>query len=251
MTATDVYGATSTAQLTVAVANALPVIGAVTTPAVPSSVGASISATVSFTDAGSADTHVAVIQWGDGQSTTVSAGTALQVTASHVYASAGFYTVTVTVTDDDGGGAQTTSSILVVYDVAAGSVNGSGWISGATSGDKTSFAIDARYAGGSTPVGTFSLSAQGGALTVTGTSFAWLVVQGTTATVRGSGATSSGVAVGYQVTACDGKTAGGKDRVRIRVWNASSGVVLYDSEPEAGDFVAPTTAMNGNLTVHQ
>ena len=216
-----------------------------------SSVGASVSAKVTFTDAGSADTHDAIIAWGDGQSTTVNAGSALTASATHAYASAGFYTLTVTVRDDDGDSAQTRSSILVVYDAAAGAVNGSGWIPGTTNGGKTTFAIDVRYAGGTTPVGTFSLAAPAVGLTLTGTAFDWLVVEGSTATVGGTGTTSAGATVAYQVTARDGKTVSDKDRIRFRVWNPSTGVVLYDSEPDAGELAAPTTALNGNLTVHQ
>jgi DNA/RNA endonuclease G (NUC1)/PKD repeat protein len=249
VTVTDSYGAASTATRTVTVSNAAPAISGVTTPAAASSVGVAVAATVTFTDAGSADTHDAVFQWGDGQSTTVNAGSATSASANHTYANAGIYTVTVTVRDDDGGSVQTRSSILVVYDAAAGALNGSGWIP-ATSGGKTSFAIDVRYTGGTTPAGTFSLAAPTAGLTVTGTTFDWLVVEGSTATVRGTGTTSNGTTVAYQVTARDGKTASDKDRIRFRVWNPSTGTVLYDSEPSATDFAAPTTVLNGNLTVH-
>ena len=89
------------------------------------------------------------------------------------------------------------------------------------------------------------------ALSVTGTAFDWLVVEGSRATVRGTGTTSAGTTVAYQVSARDGKTASDKDRIRFRVWNPSTGAVLYDSEPGAADFAAPTTALSGNLTVHQ
>ncbi|MFL5620073.1 MAG: PKD domain-containing protein [Gemmatimonadaceae bacterium] len=236
---TDPFGATSRVSRTVTIANAAPVITAVTTPAVASSVGASLSATATFTDAGSVDTHDAVIEWGDGQSTTVSAGSALTASAPHTYASAGFFTVTVTVRDDDDGSDQTRSSIVVVYDAAAGAVNGSGWIPGATSGDKSSFAIDVRYAGGTQPVGTFSLTAQAGALSMTASAFDWLVVQGSTATVRGTGTTATGATVACQIRARDGKTVGDKDRILTRVWKPSTGAVLYDSEPRGGRARGP------------
>jgi PKD repeat protein len=68
-----------------------------------------------FTDPGTADTHTATINWGDG---TVEAGTVNQgagtVSGSHVYTQAGTYMVTVTVTDDDGGSNSDTFTVVVV-----------------------------------------------------------------------------------------------------------------------------------------
>lgn len=65
-----------------------------------------------FSDVGTKDTHVARIDWGDG---TVSDGTIAtaagtgtgSISASHQYASAGIYLVTLTLRDDDGGAIQT------------------------------------------------------------------------------------------------------------------------------------------------
>ena len=79
-----------------------------------------------FTDAGTADTHTATIDWGDGTaadvgvvaetptgppgSTTPAAGT---ISGSHVYADNGIYTVTVTVLDDDGASHVDTFTVTV------------------------------------------------------------------------------------------------------------------------------------------
>ncbi|HXW09689.1 MAG TPA: tandem-95 repeat protein [Steroidobacteraceae bacterium] len=77
--------------------------------------GEIVSIEPAFDDAGTNDTHTAVIAWGDGTTTifeslteTNGAGT---IPATHVYADDGVYTVMVSVTDDDGA---TTSDTLVV-----------------------------------------------------------------------------------------------------------------------------------------
>lgn len=64
--------------------------------------GAAFNIKATFTDPGSADTHAAQIDWGDGESgpETIQGN---EVTGSHRYADNGVYTVKVTVTDDDGG----------------------------------------------------------------------------------------------------------------------------------------------------
>ncbi|NQW18011.1 MAG: hypothetical protein HQ478_11060, partial [Chloroflexi bacterium] len=67
----------------------------------------SVSLSKNFTDVGTADTHSATINWGDGTgnlpgTVTQGAGSGT-VSGNHVYADNGEYTVTVTATDDDGG----------------------------------------------------------------------------------------------------------------------------------------------------
>jgi PKD repeat protein len=77
-------------------------------------VNQSVSLSASFDDDGLLDTHTATIDWGDGNVTSGSvdqmAGT---VTANHAYTTAGFYTVTLTVTDDDAGTTTDTTTTVV------------------------------------------------------------------------------------------------------------------------------------------
>ncbi|MCH7483020.1 MAG: S8 family serine peptidase, partial [Chloroflexi bacterium] len=110
---TDDRGLIGADSLTVTVANAAPVVAAA--PNVSLLLGATLNAQLAtFTDPGSADTHVASIDWGDG---VVASGTVDQdlrtVSGSHAYATAGLFTVTVTVTDDDGGSASDTLTVEV------------------------------------------------------------------------------------------------------------------------------------------
>ena len=96
---------TGTATVTdqVRVDDVAPVVTVAAVPATTENVGITLSA--SFTDVGLADTHTAVVDWGDGttpQTVTVAqargSGT---LVSSHVYGDNGTFTVTVKVTDDD------------------------------------------------------------------------------------------------------------------------------------------------------
>ena len=59
--------------------------------------------------------------------------------------------------------------------------------------------------------------------------------------------TVNGVA-GYEflVSGIDGSP----DLVRIKVWQTSTGTVVYDSQPGAADDADPVLALTGSLIVH-
>ena len=120
----------ATAQLTVQ--NVVPVVGAITAPLSPVPINTSITASASFTDAGTPDTHTALWSWGDAAS---SAGTVTQGTGSgsvdnlHTYTVTGIYTVNLKVTDDDKGQGSSEFKYVVVYDPNGSFVTGGGTIS--------------------------------------------------------------------------------------------------------------------------
>ncbi|MGZ6972458.1 MAG: PKD domain-containing protein [Acidimicrobiia bacterium] len=100
----------------VTVANELPVVGPVSAPSGTVAAGQTISVSAPFTDAGTNDTHTATVSWGDLTSSPGSvteSGGSGTVAASHTYAAAGLYTITVTVTDDDFGPDISSASVLV------------------------------------------------------------------------------------------------------------------------------------------
>ncbi|MFC7500754.1 PxKF domain-containing protein [Nocardioides sp. GCM10030258] len=76
-------------------------------PTVEASALATAACTVSlgatFTDPGAADTHNAVITWGDGTSDSIDPAASPLTAVAHTYASNGTFDATVTVTDDDFG----------------------------------------------------------------------------------------------------------------------------------------------------
>ena len=75
--------------------------------------GQTLSLSGSYTDVGTLDTHFALINWGDGSPVQNVGQSGGNIAASHVYADAGFYTVTVTLKDDDGGqDVETTTTVI-------------------------------------------------------------------------------------------------------------------------------------------
>ncbi len=103
---------------TVTINNVNPTLGAIVAPTVLENATATISG--SFADVGSLDTHSAVIDWGDGTTSTATIDPVLRTfTASHTYADnpvagpAYIYPVQITLVDDDGGSVTGTTSVTV------------------------------------------------------------------------------------------------------------------------------------------
>ena len=225
----------------------------------------------SFTDDNPGDIHSATIDWDDGTS---SAGTVSEsygagsVTGSHVYGSAGVYTVLVTVNDGDlsgsRGSALSIPAYIVVYDPSAGFVTGGGWITsptGAYASDltlsgKASFGFVAKYQKGTTaPSGNTEFQFQAGSLRFQSTSYQWLVVAGARAQFKGEGTINGGPTVyGFLLTAIDGQVngGGGVDKFRIKIWDKSTGAVVYDNRRgEAEDGDAATALGGGSIVIHK
>lgn len=211
-------------------------------------VNTTVSADVLFSDPGSNDTHVCVLDWGDGS--TGYSGACTQVNdlygQAHTYTAASVYTVAATVTDDDDGNGYA-ERLVVVYDPSAGFVTGGGWLvspAGAYRPDETltgkaHFGFVSRYKKGATiPEGDTQFVFEAGGLSFVGTEYDWLVVTGTgssKAQFKGAGMINGAGGYGFLLYATDAdRTADltDKDTFRIKIWNRSSDDVVYDNGVE-------------------
>ena len=225
--------ASATDAKSVTVSNAAPVVSGVTGPAGSLSVGTAVTVSVSFSDAGAADTHTATFTWGDG-TTSAATCTAGVCSGTRAYTAAGIYTVGVLVADDDGGTAASAFQPVIVTDPNAGYLTGGGWIE--TQGGKGTLVVNARYMkDGLAGNVRFDL----GPSTLTSTSLEWLVVTGTTAHVNGNATIDGNASYAFTATVTDGTP----DTFGIRVWNKTTGAVVFDTTPQP--------LGGGSITIHR
>jgi hypothetical protein len=110
----DAAGAMSDAATAgVSILNVTPAVTDAASDPVVGVTGAPVVVNAAFTDPGD-DTHSAVVDWGDGEVSSLSAVARSGFEAAHTYASAGLFTVSVTVSDSDGALAATTFEIEVI-----------------------------------------------------------------------------------------------------------------------------------------
>jgi PKD repeat protein len=260
----DGGGLVGTAGATANIDNVAPAVGAITAPIDPLPVGAPVTAAASFSDAGILDTHTATIHWGDGTSSSagvIEANGAGAASGSHAYAVAGVFTVTLTVTDKDGGTDRSVFEFVVVFDVITSFVTGGGWINsppGAYAADpsvvgKASFGFVSRYQKGATvPTGNLEFNFRVADLQFHSTSHEWLVVSGSKVRFKGSGTINGGGDFAFLASAMDGDVSGNEpDRFRMKIWDASTGIVVYDSDMGRGDGAPATTVLGGgSIVIH-
>jgi parallel beta-helix repeat protein len=131
VTVEDSGGGASSDTLTITVSNIAPTVYAGSDSVVGGTAHYTLSP-ATFTDPGSADTHTATVDWGDGAITVAFVNEESRtVSSSHRYQDKGTFTVTVTVTDDDGASGSDSSQITVTsvpVTVAIPSVTGWGML---------------------------------------------------------------------------------------------------------------------------
>jgi len=250
----------------VTVNNVAPTIESMSGPSAdPMQLGLPIQLNGEFSDPGCLDTHVATIDWGDGDTTTINVpfGT-YTVTGNHIYTSAGVYLITLTVTDDDGGSdSMTLEYYVVIYDPNGGFVTGGGWIiclpgsypADSSLSGRANFGFVSKYKKGqSIPTGNTEFQFQVGNLNFHSHTYEWLVIAGPKATYKGVGTINGEGSYGFKLTAIDGQKngGGGVDTFRIKIWDQDNNEVVFDNNLGAPDDENPSTALSGGqITIHK
>lgn len=143
-------------------------------------------------------------------------------------------------------------AILVGLDLVStidGFVTGGGWIdspAGAYLADpsligKGEFSFDAKYVKHNPlPVGAVDYMIKKAGLYFTGTGFDWLVVNGQSAWLRGTGMFNGADGYSFMLTVADGD-----DYFRLQIWELASGMLVYDNQPGDAEFAPATTPLGG------
>ena len=183
-------------------------------------------------------------------------------TTNHTYNASGVYTIGLTVTDGDGVAISTASSYVVIYDSSAGFVTGGGNIVspiGAYAANPSltgpaNFGFVSKYQKGATvPTGDTQFQFHLANLKFQSTGYDWLVVSGAKAQYKGSGTINGAGNDGFLLSAIDGAIpgGGGVDKFRIKIWDKTTGGVIYDNMMGGSDTADPSTAItSGNIVIH-
>lgn len=256
----DNHGGVTTDYASITVENSAPVLGEISASG-NISVGGNYSLSFPFTDGGSNDTHICVIDWGDG---TTSLGTIIDgvVYGDHVYAEPGFYNIGVTLTDDGGAVATDNSQSVSVYSPTCGFVTGRKHMTspfGALSSapaytGQASFQFVLKYLRKSPfPQGKIDFALKDAGFKFHSKDFSYLVVSGNRGEFAGNGSVNGGGGYAFIATLVDGNIRNLEgDRFRLKVWDKVSGNVVYDSQPGDLNNSAPVNGLlRGNIIVHQ
>jgi hypothetical protein len=258
----------STAQASVDVLNVPPTCMGITGPVDPIQVDTVANFSASFTDSGTLDTHTAMWNWGDNNS---SNGTVIEengsgtVSGSQIYTTPGVYTVALSIVDDDSGLVDCHPfQFAVVYNPEGGFITGAGWISspeGAYTFDptitgKATFGFVSKYKkGADSPTGETKFQFRIADLNFHSDTYDWLVVAGARAQLKGTGTINGTGNYGFMLKAVDANLTPSTDLdlFRIKIWDKDNNdAIVYDNQLGDDDDADLTTEIvGGSIVIHE
>jgi hypothetical protein len=111
---------------------------------------------------------------------------------------------------------------------------------------RVSFGFNSKYQRGATvPTGNTEFQFRAADFNFKSTSYDWLVVGGAKAQFKGSGTINNTGNYGFLLTAIDGQINGGQDKFRIKIWDKTTNVIIYDNQFGSRDKDNPATVIRG------
>ena len=178
------------------------------------------------------------------------------VKGTYTFKDPGVYKVTLKVTDNTGVTSWVDTqddleAIVVAYDPSGGFTMGGGWINsplGAyvadpTKAGKVTFGFNSKFFKGATnPKGESQLTFLLGSLDFNALNYEYLVIDKARAQFKGFGKINGVSGYEFIVTVVDGSLpgGGGVDKFRIKIWEKTTGILVYDTQPGASDAALPT-----------
>jgi len=256
------FGSSATLDnLAITSVNHAPVVGAVSLSPNPVQINTSITATTTFTDADTGDTHTATIDWGDLSGshlcnvTETNGSGSVSCSLPSGYASANVYPVAITVSDGSASGTSPTTYASVYnptqqgiftagqhYSSPAGAYPQNSSLTGTVQ-----FGLSYKYQG-TVPTSNreFTMNFKAANLLFNATTISSLVISNNFATLTGTGNINGGShTYNFLVTGVDSAD------IRIQITDpANNNNVIYDTQPNAAVTATPTTSVTGNVIVH-
>ena len=180
---------------------------------------------------------------------------------TYTFKDPGVYKVTLKVTDNTGVTSwvdtqDDVESIVVVYDPASGYTIGGGWIgsplgalvSDPTMTGKMTFGYNSKFFKGATnPKGESQLTFLLGSFQFNALNYEYLVISKSRAQFKGFGKVNGSAGYEFIATVIDGNLPGGDgvDKFRIKIWEKTTGLMVYDNQMGAGDAEDPIMPISG------
>jgi hypothetical protein len=157
-------------------------------------------------------------------------------------------------------------ALLAIYDPAGGFVTGGGWIDSPLGahvanpndpGGKANFGFVSKYKKGqSTPTGNTEFQFKAGNLNFHSDSYDWLVIAGSKAKYKGTGAINDEGSYKFMLSAIDGdpNSGDGIDKFRINIWEEDTNgdeTIIYDNGEGTGDVETLTELGGGQIVIHK
>ncbi|MGA1842500.1 MAG: right-handed parallel beta-helix repeat-containing protein [bacterium] len=268
LTVTDINGNSSQCTATIMVEdNIEPLIEEISAPLDPIIVNSLVETSAKFIESCLA---WAIWYWGDETSDYGTISSEIDefgrrsVTGSHIYETAGVYTITLRITDDNEASGEIAFKYVVVYNPDGGFVTGGGWIdsvAGAYTPDpsltgKANFGFVSKYKkGANIPTGETQFNFKVAHLNFHSESYDWLVVANSLAQYKGTGTINNEGNYGFILSVIDAEFTPSTevDLFRIKIWDKDNeDNIVYDNQMGDADDADPATMIGaGSIVIHK